>query len=96
MIRETDKEIPAGGAAALFVVRRSLAASVYVRFAYARMFFPTITHVNGSYAGFEAISLVGFFECVDEATSLEFRWRDSNRDWHGLPFSIQNRADILA
>lgn len=65
MIRETDEQIAAGGAPALSVVRRSLAASVYIRFAHARMFFLTITHVNGSYAGLEAISLVGFFECVD-------------------------------
>ena len=96
MLRETDEQIAAGCTAALSVVRRSLAASVYIRFAHARMFFLTITHVNGSDAGLEAISLVGFFECVDEATCLDFRWRDSNRDWHGLPFSIQHRADILA
>lgn len=90
MIQETDEQIASGCAAALPVVRRSLAASVYICFAHVRMFFLTITHVNGSYAGLEAISLLGFFECVDEATSLDFRRRDSNRDWHGLPFSISS------
>ena len=61
-----------------------------------RMLLLAITRINGSYAGLEAISLVGLFERVDKATNLNFGKRDSNSDWHALPLATLNRAEILA
>ena len=77
----------------LSVARFSLSAAIYISFAHARMLQRAIVHINGSYAGLEATSFVLFFNCVNKATDLNFRRRDSNRDWHTLPFAIQNRAE---
>jgi hypothetical protein len=73
-----------------------LAICVRNPFTHGRVFPLAITRVNGSHAGLKAISLIGLFECVDEATNLNFGRRDSNSDWHALPFAVLNRAEILA
>ena len=77
---------------------RPVALVIRVRnsFTHCRVLPLAIPRVNGGSAGLKAISLIGLFECVDEATNLNFGWRDSNSDWHALPFAVLNRTEILA
>jgi hypothetical protein len=74
----------------------ALTTRVGNRFTHGRVLPLAILRVNGGHAGLKAISLIGLFECVDEATNLNFGWRDSSSDWHALPFAVLNRTEILA